>query len=221
LRVVVVGGGRRRSALLELEESAADLTWVARRPIDWVPASSTSEAPRGGRGADEAARSGRALPSIVSGTGVPVSRRIAAGIDRNLLVAGPMFGRSNAGACAGPMAVRRGGSIIWPPGSDPLRHLTSAPAAREGRRRDVARRILDRPAVFFAGYGPQASTIGASRAAASSPPGHGHALTTPTPRNRSCARWPLNDDAGCAVSRGVKSAGEEVARRRRRGRAAG
>ena len=56
---------------------------------------------------DEAARSGRALPSIVSGTGVPRSRRIAAGIERGVLDARPMFERIEANG------------VRWSDGSQP------------------------------------------------------------------------------------------------------
>ncbi|TFB53277.1 NAD(P)-binding domain-containing protein [Cryobacterium tagatosivorans] len=169
-RVVVVGGGTSAIGfLLELEESAADLTWVARRPIDWVH---TGQLDLEGASAavaaqDEAARSGRALPSIVSGTGVPVSRRIAAGIDRGLLVAGPMF------ASIEPRGVRwadgrfvEADAIIWATGFRPeLRHL--APLRLREKAGGVtvgAGASWTDPRIFFAGYGPQASTIGAARA---------------------------------------------------------
>src|SRR4029453_4416514 len=72
--VVVVGGGTSAIGfMLELEDVAAGLTWVSRRPIDWLD---RQELDLEGASAavalqDEAARSGRALPSIVSGTGVP------------------------------------------------------------------------------------------------------------------------------------------------------
>ena len=71
--VVVVGGGTSAIGfMLELEDVAAGLTWVSRRPIDWLD---RQELDLEGASAavamqDEAARSGRALPSIVSGTGV-------------------------------------------------------------------------------------------------------------------------------------------------------
>ncbi|QYF72879.1 NAD(P)-binding domain-containing protein [Cryobacterium sp. PAMC25264] len=168
--VVVVGGGTSAIGfLLELDGVAASLTWASRRPVDWVH---TEHLDLEGASAavamqDEAARAGRALPSIVSGTGVPVSRRIQAGIDRGLLVERPMF------AAIEPTGVRwpdgtftEADAIIWATGFRPeLRHL--APL----KLRDKAGGLVvgagsswTDPRIFLAGYGPQASTIGARRA---------------------------------------------------------
>ncbi|WEO76979.1 NAD(P)-binding domain-containing protein [Cryobacterium sp. SO2] len=169
-RVVVVGGGTSAIGfMLELEGVAASLTWASRRPIEWVH---TEHLDLEGASAavamqDEAARNGRALPSIVSGTGVPVSRRIQAGIDRGTLVARPMF------VALEPTGVRwsdgsftEADAIIWATGFRPeLRHL--APL----KLRDKAGGLVvgagaswTDPRIFLAGYGPQASTIGARRA---------------------------------------------------------
>ena len=169
-RVVVVGGGTSAIGfLLELEGVAESLTWAARRPIEWVRTERLD--PEGALAAvamqDEAARAGRALPSIVSGTGVPVSRRIQAGIDRGLLVARPMF------TAVEPTGVRwsdgsftPADTILWATGFRPeLRHL--APL----KLRDTSGGLVvgsgsswTDPRIFLAGYGPQASTIGARRA---------------------------------------------------------
>lgn len=169
-RVVVVGGGTSAIGfLLELEGVAEELTWAARRPIDWVH---TEQLDVEGASAavaaqDEAARSGRALPSIVSGTGVPVSRRIAAGIERGLLVARPMF------AAIEPTGVRwddgsftEADAIIWASGFRPeLRHLAPLKLREKAGGLVVGSGASwTDPRIFLAGYGPQASTIGASRA---------------------------------------------------------
>ena len=169
-RVVVVGGGTSAIGfLLELEGIAGDLTWVSRRPIDWVD---TAELDLEGASAavamqDEAARGGRALPSIVSGTGVPVSRRIAAGIERGLLVARPVF------AAIEPNGVRwadgsfaPADAIIWATGFRPeLRNLAPLKLReRAGGLTVGAGASWTDPRIFLAGYGPQASTIGAARA---------------------------------------------------------
>lgn len=170
LRVIVVGGGTSAIGfLLELEGVAAELTWVARRPIDW---SHTEQLDLEGASAavaiqDEAARSGRALPSVVSGTGVPVSRRIAAGIQRGLLVARPLF------ASIEPNGVRwadgsftEADAIIWASGFRPeLRHLAPLKLREKaGGLKVGAGASWTDPRIFLAGYGPQASTIGANRA---------------------------------------------------------
>lgn len=170
LNVVVVGGGTSAIGfMLELEGVAAELTWVSRRPIDWLD---RQELDLEGASAavarqDEAARAGRALPSIVSGTGVPKSRRIAAGIERGLLVAKPMFDRIEADRVVwSDGTAARADAIIWATGFRPeLRHL--APLKLREKAGGVAvgqGASWNDPRVFLAGYGPQASTIGANRA---------------------------------------------------------
>jgi len=173
--VVVVGGGTSAIGfMLELEGIAEQLTWVSRRPIDWLDrqeldleGASTAVAKQ-----DEAARSGRALPSIVSGTGVPKNRRIAAGIERGLLVARPMFDRIDAdrvvweGDDDHPASEVRADAIIWATGFRPeLRHLAPLRLREKAGGVTVGQGASwNDPRIFLAGYGPQASTIGASRA---------------------------------------------------------
>lgn len=170
--VVVVGGGTSAIGfMLELEEVAAGLTWVSRRPIDWLD---RQELDLEGASAavalqDEAARSGRALPSIVRGTGVPKSRRVAAAIQRGLLVARPMFDRIEADRVVwdgdeGGMA--RADVIIWATGFRPeLRHLAPLKLREKTGGVTVGQGAAwQDPRIFLAGYGPQASTIGANRA---------------------------------------------------------
>ena len=170
--VVVVGGGTSAIGfMLELEDVAGGLTWVSRRPIDWLD---RQELDLEGASAavalqDEAARLGRALPSIVSGTGVPRSRRIAAGIERGLLVARPMFDRIEADRVLwdgheGGMA--RADAIIWATGFRPeLRHLSPLKLREKTGGVTVGQGAAwNDPRVFLAGYGPQASTVGANRA---------------------------------------------------------
>lgn len=168
--VVVVGGGTSAIGfMLELEGVAASLTWVSRRPIDWLD---RQELDLEGASAavaaqDEAARSGRALPSIVSGTGVPKSRRIAAGIERGLLVARPMFDRIESDRVVwDDGAEARADAIIWATGFRPeLRHLSPLKLREKAGGVTVGQGAAwSDPRVFLAGYGPQASTIGANRA---------------------------------------------------------
>ncbi len=168
--VVVVGGGTSAIGfLLELEAIAADLTWVSRRPVDFRDDGDLNLEARveAVRMQDDAARAGRALPSIVSGTGVPRTRRIQAGIDRGVLTPRPMF------ASIEPDGVRwedgtfqKADAIIWSTGFRPeLRHLAPLKLREKEGGMQVANGIAFRDArIFFAGYGPQASTIGANRA---------------------------------------------------------
>lgn len=168
--VIVVGGGTSAVGfLLELESVAASLVWATRRPVDFRNESELTL--EGGVNAvaiqDAAARAGRALPSIVSGTGIPRSRRVVAGIERGVLVARPMFTRIE------PDGVRwEDGSftpaqaIIWATGFRPeLRHIASLKLREKAGGLTVGSGVSwQDPRIFLAGYGPQASTIGANRA---------------------------------------------------------
>lgn len=168
--VVVVGGGTSAIGfLLELEGVASSLTWCSRRAIEFLEEGQLNL--EAGVAAvamqDEAARAGRALPSIVSGTGVPKTRRIAAGIARGVLVAKPVF------AAVEPDGVRfadgtfqPADAIIWSTGFRPeLRHLAPLRLREKSGGVQVGNGSAWKDGrIFFAGYGPQASTIGANRA---------------------------------------------------------
>jgi cation diffusion facilitator CzcD-associated flavoprotein CzcO len=168
--VVVVGGGTSAIGfLLELEGIASHLTWVSRRPIDFLEDGGLNLEARveAVQKQDEAARAGRALPSIVSGTGVPRTRRIQAGIERGVLTPRPMFESIEPGGVRWKDgAFQKADAIIWSTGFRPeLRHL--APLKLREQDGGVAvgsGTSFKDPRVFFAGYGPQASTIGANRA---------------------------------------------------------
>ncbi len=168
--VIVVGGGTSAIGfLLELETVADEIAWVSRRPIEFLDESELNLEARESSVAmqDEAARAGRALPSIVSGTGVPRTRRIQAAIDRGLLVAKPMF------ASIEPDGVRwadgtfqKADAILWSTGFRPeLRHLAPLKLREKEGGVTVGNGSSWKDGrIFFAGYGPQASTIGANRA---------------------------------------------------------
>lgn len=168
--VVVVGGGTSAIGfLLELEDIASDLTWVSRRPIDFLEDGELNLEARmeAVQAQDEAARAGRVLPSIVSGTGVPRTRRIQAGIERGVLTPRPMFESIEPnGVRWKDGAFKKADAIIWSTGFRPeLRHL--APLKLREKEGGVAvgsGNSFKDARIFFAGYGPQASTIGANRA---------------------------------------------------------
>ncbi|WP_260855733.1 NAD(P)/FAD-dependent oxidoreductase [Curtobacterium sp. 9128] len=168
--VVVVGGGTSAIGfLLELDGVARSTRWFTRRPMAWADTASldVESAVAAVQEQDRAARAGEALPSIVSGTGVPVSRRIRAGLDRGVLHDEPMFA-----ALEPDGVVTTGGehvhadAVIWATGfRADLRHL--APLRLRTAKGGVVvadGRSEEEPRLFLAGYGPQASTIGANRA---------------------------------------------------------
>jgi NADPH-dependent glutamate synthase beta subunit-like oxidoreductase len=165
-RVIVVGGGTSAVGfLLELEGVAAKTTWVTRRPVHFI------DNPEGGINAvaaqDVAARAGLVSPSIVSGTELPATPANLAGQARGVLVARNMF------AAVEPTGVRfpdgsfePADAIIWATGfRADLAHLAPLHLREStGGIRVEAGRSQKDPRVFLAGYGPQASTIGANRA---------------------------------------------------------
>ncbi len=168
--VIVVGGGTSAIGfLLELDSIAESLTWVSRREIEYLDEGELNiEAGIAAVTAqDEAARAGRALPSIVSGTGVPRTRRIQAGIDRGVLSTKPMFSSIESdGVRWQDGTFQKADVILWATGFRPeLRHLAPLKLREKAGGVTVAAGTSWKdPRIFFAGYGPQASTIGANRA---------------------------------------------------------
>ncbi|HEY0247239.1 MAG TPA: NAD(P)-binding domain-containing protein [Gryllotalpicola sp.] len=168
--VIVVGGGTSAIGfLLELEHVAARLSWATRRPVEFNDDEKLTM--EGGVRAvaeqDAAARGGRPLPSIVHGTGVAKTRRIAAGIERGLLVPRPMFTRVEPDGVRWPDgSFTQADAIIWATGFRPeLRHLAPLHLHNIGGGVTVENgAVQSDPRIFLAGYGPQASTIGANRA---------------------------------------------------------
>jgi cation diffusion facilitator CzcD-associated flavoprotein CzcO len=168
--VLVVGGGTSAIGfLLELEGTASELTWVTRRDIEFLDEGELNMEAGAAAVAkqDEAARAGRALPSIVSGTGVPRTRRIQAGIDRGVLIPKPMFSAIESdGVRWADGTFQKVDAIVWATGFRPeLRHLAPLKLReKEGGISVGGGSSFKDPRIFFAGYGPQASTIGANRA---------------------------------------------------------
>ncbi|MDR6575009.1 cation diffusion facilitator CzcD-associated flavoprotein CzcO [Curtobacterium sp. 320] len=168
--VVVVGGGTSAIGfLLELDGVAARTRWFTRRPVVWSESAALDleSAVAAVDEQDRAARAGETLPSIVSGTGVPVSRRIRAGLERGVLRDSPMFTRlDETGVVTAEGEHVHADAVIWATGfRADLRHL--APLHLRTAAGGIVvedGRSVDEPRLFLAGYGPQASTIGANRA---------------------------------------------------------
>jgi cation diffusion facilitator CzcD-associated flavoprotein CzcO len=168
--VVVVGGGTSAIGfLLELDGVARATRWFTRRPMVWAGTASldVESAVAAVDEQDRAARAGEVLPSIVSGTGVPVSRRIRAGIERGVLRDEPMFARMDeTGVVTADGTHVHADAVVWATGfRADLRHLAPLHLRTAAGGVVVADgRSADEPRLFLAGYGPQASTIGANRA---------------------------------------------------------
>ncbi len=169
LRVAVVGGGASALGFLrELEGVAAEVTWFTRRPVTFHRGESMLRAELGREAVrlqDQAARAGRPLPSIVSTTGMPMTPPIARMDRAGLLHRQAMFSRLTPdGAVLSDGGFLALDAIIWALGFDadlgPFAPL--GVSAREGVRVEHGHAV-DVPGLFLAGYGPQASTIGADR----------------------------------------------------------
>ena len=171
MRVAVVGGGTSAIGFIrELEQVGATTFWFTRRPVKFLDANSTLSQNLGResvRMQDEAARAGRELPSIVSTTGIPLAPRIRDLRERGLLERRPMFARvMSDGVVQQDGTVEPVDAIIWAIGF----RAELAPFAPLGIDARAGVKVEDghavnAPGVFFAGYGPQASTISAERGA--------------------------------------------------------
>lgn len=168
--VVVVGGGTSAIGfLLELDGVARSTRWFSRRPVSWSDSAALDleSAVAAVDEQDRAAREGRVLPSIVSGTGVPISRRIRAGLDRGVLRDERVFVRLDEdGVVTADGEHVHADAVLWATGfRADLRHLAPLRLRTAAGGVVVAEgRSEEEPRLFLAGYGPQASTIGANRA---------------------------------------------------------
>lgn len=168
-RVLVVGGGTSAIGfLLELEDVASKTFWATRRPVEYLDHGTLDleSAVNAERHQDEAARAGKALPSIVSGTGVPKTRRIVAAERRGVLERLPMFDHLEERAAVWPDGRREPvDAVVWATGFRPdIRHLSPLRLHEKAGGVAVTTGAAERdPRIFFAGYGPTASTIGANR----------------------------------------------------------
>ncbi len=170
LRVLVVGAGTSAIGfLLELEGVAASTRWATRRPVRYLDQGTLDleTAVNAELHQDEAARAGAALPSIVSGTGVPKTRRIAAAIERGVLREMPIPARIEPWGVRWPDGTAEPiDAIVWATGFRPdIRHLSPLRLRETAGGVTVAAGAVERdPRIYFAGYGPTASTVGANRA---------------------------------------------------------
>ncbi|WP_093176205.1 NAD(P)-binding domain-containing protein [Sinosporangium album] len=169
MRVVVVGGGISAVELLTEISAVASTTWVTRRPPEFTGEEFTPDKGREVVAAVERrVRAGLPPGSVVSVTGLPETtairraRRLGV-LDGRL----PIFNRITADG----VAWRDGhfvqaDAILWATGFRPAIDHLAPLRLREpggGIRLDGTRAVAE-PRLHLVGYGPSASTIGATRA---------------------------------------------------------
>lgn len=168
-RVVVVGGGTSAvQFLLQLNSAGATTTWVTRRPVEFTRRGFDLE---WGREVEQAvgARVAAGLPplSVVSATGLPLTPEYQRGIDAAVLVGREMFTQITPGGMrfADGMEVPAD-AILWATGfRASLDHLAPLHLREPGGGivMDGTSVAADRR-IQLVGYGPSASTLGATRA---------------------------------------------------------
>ncbi|SDC58956.1 FAD-dependent oxidoreductase [Actinokineospora iranica] len=168
-RVVVVGGGASGvQSLIEIAEVAASTTWVTRRPPVWREGPFTPEVGRAAvaRVAD-AVREGRIPASVVSVTGLGLTPEVIEARGKGILDRLPMFDRLiPTGVAWNDGRTIDADAILWATGfRHALDHL--APLRLRGPGGGIVMdgtRVAADPRIHLVGYGPSASTIGATRA---------------------------------------------------------
>jgi len=166
--VVVVGGGT--SAVQQLLEIArtASTTWVTRREPEFRDEPFTPEA---GRAAvalvEERVRAGLPPRSVVGVTGLGLTPAVRDALAAGTLRRRPVFERiTEDGVAWADGSTRRADAILWATGFRAAVDHLAPLGLREpggGIRLDGTRVVAD-PRVHLVGYGPSASTVGATRA---------------------------------------------------------
>ncbi|GAB3657756.1 NAD(P)-binding domain-containing protein [Glycomyces tarimensis] len=168
-RVVVVGGGISAvQHLMEIHPLAAETHWATRRAPEWLEEEFDFEYGRKVVAkVEERVRRGLRPQSVVSVTGLPVTPEIEAAREAGVLDRLPMFDRIETdGVAWDDGRFLTADVILWATGfRAALDHL--APLKLRGPGGGIAMdgtRVAADPRIHLAGYGPSASTIGASRA---------------------------------------------------------
>ena len=171
--VIVVGAGISAIQLLDEISRVTTTTWVTRRPPDFREGPFDANA---GRKAvamvEERVRQGLPALSVVSVTGLPVTPAVEDMRRRGVLKRRPMFSEVVEDGVRWPDgSFQQADVILWCTGfRGAINHLAPL-ALREptggikltGR---LATQVAKDPRIHLVGYGPSASTVGASRAGA-------------------------------------------------------
>lgn len=167
-RVVVVGGGTSAVQFLLQLAPVATTTWVTRRPVEFVE---RTLGPQWGREVERRVtakvRAGLPAGSVISNTGLPLTPEYQRGIDAGTLVARPMFTSiEEYGVRFEDGSFVEADVILWATGfRAALDHL--APLHLRGPGGGIrveGTTVVQDPRVQLVGYGPSASTLGATRA---------------------------------------------------------
>jgi cation diffusion facilitator CzcD-associated flavoprotein CzcO len=180
--VVVVGGGTSAVQLLLQLAPFTTTTWVTRRRPEFLQRAFDEEWGREAVGrVDARTRAGLPPESVVGVTGLPLTEQYRAGIEAGVLVPLPMFDeivpdgvvwspsaeRLWSPRSPTPMPTHVGADVLlWATGFRPgLGHLAPLGLRSQGGGivMDGTQVVAD-PRLQLVGYGPSASTIGASRA---------------------------------------------------------
>lgn len=166
--VVVVGAGTSAvQFLLQLAEAGASTTWVTRRPPRFVDRPFDAEWGRDvERRVRERVEAGLPPLSVVSATGLPATEEYRRGIDAGVLVARPMFTElTERGVRFEDGSSQPADAVLWATGFRPaLEHLRPLQLREPGGGVALdGTTVVKDPRVQLAGYGPGASTLGATR----------------------------------------------------------
>ncbi|MCD0484406.1 NAD(P)/FAD-dependent oxidoreductase [Streptacidiphilus sp. ASG 303] len=168
LRVAVVGGGASAVQVLAETAAVAETLWVTRRPPVFRDGPFTPEA---GRAAvalvEQRVREGLPARSVVGVTGLTDSPALRRARELGALERQPMFDRMTAtGVAWADGRTADVDAVVWATGFRPAVGHLAPLGLREpggGIRLEGTRAAAD-PRVHLVGYGPSASTVGATRA---------------------------------------------------------
>ncbi|QVQ54995.1 NAD(P)-binding domain-containing protein [Spiractinospora alimapuensis] len=168
-RVVVVGGGGSAAdMLLDLLDTAGEITWLTRRPLNLMTGPFTQEHGRASVAViAERVRRGELPGSIVSATGLHLPPELHQAVDDGRVTLGRTFDRVTPdGVAWDDGRFVPADTLVWATGFRPsVAHLGPLNLREPGGgiRVDGTRVVVD-PRIHLIGYGPTASTIGANRA---------------------------------------------------------
>ncbi|WP_380165082.1 NAD(P)-binding domain-containing protein [Jannaschia sp. R86511] len=168
LDVVVVGGGTSAVQFLrQLADTGARTTWVTRRPPRFVDRPFDTEWGRDvERRVRERVEAGLPPLSVVGATGLPATEEYRRGVEAGVLVARPMFtGLTEDGVRFADGSEQHADAVLWATGFRPaLDHLGPLRLREPGGGITLdGTTVVRDPRVQLAGYGPGASTLGATR----------------------------------------------------------